>query len=200
MYLLDCLCLCCGFKVNQIYVDLFMYLIFVCFTGYQDCRFWDPINLYTGNTTTCLCLSQNKGLCFHSLLLLFSLRAFLLSWASRLVVVIMVCDIVSHCFCLILVKILTHQKVTWEISHFFHCSCISYAHWILMVYSEGGASWSWSYGSSIYNTKVVSSNPADGEVYSIQHYGINFVSDLWQVGSFLCLLRFPPPIKLTARI
>lgn len=103
----------CGFKVNQIYVDLFMYLIFVCFTGYQDCRFWDPINLYTGNTTTCLCLSQNKGLCFHSLLLLFSLCAFLLSWASRLVVVIMVCDIVSHCFCLILVKILTHQKVTW---------------------------------------------------------------------------------------
>ena len=37
--------------------------------------------------------------------------------------------------------------------------------------------------------KVVSSNPADGEVYSIQHYVINFVSDLWQVGSFL---RIPP--------
>ena len=39
-------------------------------------------------------------------------------------------------------------------------------------------------------TKVVSSNPAHGEVYSIQHYVIKFVSDLWQVGGFL---RFPPP-------
>jgi hypothetical protein len=27
-------------------------------------------------------------------------------------------------------------------------------------------------------TKVVSWNPADGEVYSIQHYVIKFVSDL----------------------
>jgi hypothetical protein len=31
-------------------------------------------------------------------------------------------------------------------------------------------------------TKVVSSNPAHGEVYSIQHYVIKFVSDLQQVG------------------
>jgi hypothetical protein len=28
-------------------------------------------------------------------------------------------------------------------------------------------------------TKVVSSNLAYGEVYSIQHYAIKFVSDLW---------------------
>jgi hypothetical protein len=27
---------------------------------------------------------------------------------------------------------------------------------------------------------------------------IKFVSDLWQVGDFLQVLRFPPPIKLTA--
>ena len=34
-------------------------------------------------------------------------------------------------------------------------------------------------------TTVVSSNPAHGEVYSIQHYAmITFVSDLWQVGGF----------------
>jgi hypothetical protein len=44
---------------------------------------------------------------------------------------------------------------------------------------------------------IVSLNPAHGEVYSIQHYVIKFVSDLWQVG---CFLRFPPPIKLTATI
>jgi hypothetical protein len=31
----------------------------------------------------------------------------------------------------------------------------------------------------------VSQNPAHGRVYSIQHYVIQFVSDLWQVGGFL---------------
>ena len=47
-----------------------------------------------------------------------------------------------------------------------------------------GPSWSWSYGSWIYNylqvqsvpitIKVVSSNPVHGEVYSIQQYVIKF--------------------------
>jgi hypothetical protein len=49
-------------------------------------------------------------------------------------------------------------------------------------------------------TRVVSSNPVHGEVYSIQHYVIKFVSDLGQIGSFLRVLRFPPPIKLTDTI
>jgi hypothetical protein len=40
-------------------------------------------------------------------------------------------------------------------------------------------------------TNVVSSNPVHGEVYSIQHNVLKFVS----VGSFLRELRFPPPIK-----
>jgi hypothetical protein len=39
-----------------------------------------------------------------------------------------------------------------------------------------------------------------GEVYSIQHYVIQFVSTLRQVGGFLWVLRFPPPIKLNATI
>jgi hypothetical protein len=47
-------------------------------------------------------------------------------------------------------------------------------------------------------TKVVSLTPVHGEVYSIQHYVIKFVSDLRQVGGFLSVLWFPPPIKLTA--
>ena len=34
-------------------------------------------------------------------------------------------------------------------------------------------------------TNVVSSNPANGKVYTIQHYVIKFVSDLRQVGGFL---------------
>jgi len=55
---------------------------------------------------------------------------------------------------------------------------------------------------NIYNLinithNAVSSNPAHGEVYLIQHYVIKFVNDLRQIGGFL---RFPPPIKLTATI
>jgi hypothetical protein len=34
----------------------------------------------------------------------------------------------------------------------------------------------------------------------VQHYVITFVSDLRQVGGFLRVLRFPPPIKLTVTI
>ena len=49
-------------------------------------------------------------------------------------------------------------------------------------------------------TKVVTSNPAHDEVYSIQHYVIKFVSDSRQVGGFLLVFRFPPIIKLTAMI
>jgi hypothetical protein len=39
-------------------------------------------------------------------------------------------------------------------------------------------------------TNVVSTNLVHDEVYSIQHYVIKVVSDLWQVGGFLRLLRF----------
>ena len=49
-------------------------------------------------------------------------------------------------------------------------------------------------------TKVVTSNATNGEVHPIQHYVIQFVYDLRQVGGFLRILRFPPPIKLTATI
>jgi hypothetical protein len=37
-----------------------------------------------------------------------------------------------------------------------------------------------------------------GSGRGVQHYVIKFVSDLRQVGGFLRVLRFPPPIKLTA--
>jgi len=54
---------------------------------------------------------------------------------------------------------------------------------------------------SLYITiNIVSLNPANDEVYSIQYYVIKFVVDLRQVGGFLMILRFPPPIKLTATI
>jgi hypothetical protein len=71
-----------------------------------------------------------------------------------------------------------------------------------------GSSWALSYGSWIYNylcnqclsTKVMSSNPIHGDVYSIQHYVIKFVSVLRQVGDVLQVLRLPPRIQLTATI
>jgi hypothetical protein len=53
---------------------------------------------------------------------------------------------------------------------------------------------------SLITTKVVSSNTVHGEVYSMQHYVIKVVSDLRQVGGFLRVLQFPPPIKLTTKI
>jgi hypothetical protein len=62
-----------------------------------------------------------------------------------------------------------------------------------IMHSEG-PSWLWWYGSWIYNylcnqtniqTKVVNSNSAHGEMYSIQHYVIKFVSDWQQIGGFL---------------
>ena len=35
-----------------------------------------------------------------------------------------------------------------------------------------------------------------GEVYSIQHYVIKFISDLCKVGGFRRLFQFHPPLKL----
>jgi len=49
-------------------------------------------------------------------------------------------------------------------------------------------------------TKVLSSNPINDEVYSIQHYVIKFVTDLRHVGGFLLVLRFLLAIKLTTTI
>jgi hypothetical protein len=43
---------------------------------------------------------------------------------------------------------------------------------------------------------VVSSNPAHGDVHSIQHYVIKIVSDLQQVNGFLWVLRFARPCFL----
>ena len=37
-------------------------------------------------------------------------------------------------------------------------------------------------------------------IFSIQHYVIKIVSDLQQIGGFLRVFRFPPPINLTATI
>ena len=66
-------------------------------------------------------------------------------------------------------------------------------------------SWRWSYGSWIYNypnnqcpSPLMLFEYRSGQ--GVQHYVIKFISDLRQVGGVHCLLRFPPPIKLTATI
>ena len=53
--------------------------------------------------------------------------------------------------------------------------------------------------TAIY-TKVMSSKTVHGEVYSIQHCVIKFISDLLQVDGFLRVLRFHSPLKLTVMI
>ena len=46
-------------------------------------------------------------------------------------------------------------------------------------------------------TKGVCLDPADGKMYSIQHYVIKFVSDFRKVNGFLRVSWFPPSIKLS---
>ena len=55
-------------------------------------------------------------------------------------------------------------------------------------------------GPDRITTKFASLKRAHGEVYSIQHCVIKFVSDLWQVSGCLQVLQFHPPLKLTATI
>ena len=71
------------------------------------------------------------------------------------------------------------------------------------VLCREGKSWSWSYGSFIttyaisdYHHQHCEFESRLGEVYSIQHYVIKFVSDLRQFGGFLRVLRFPLPKKM----
>ena len=95
---------------------------------------------------------------------------------------------------------------------FFYQSqmCKKNPHICRITYLKEGTrlSWSWSYASWITTTYAISAYHQwscefkfrSGEVYSILHYVIKFVSDLRQVGGFLRVLRFPPSIKLTTTI
>jgi hypothetical protein len=57
-----------------------------------------------------------------------------------------------------------------------------------------------NYAFSVYHNLSCEFESHPSEAYSIQHYVINFVSDLRQVDGFLRVLRFSPPIKLTGTI
>ena len=55
-----------------------------------------------------------------------------------------------------------------------------------------------TYAISVYHHWCCEFESRSGR--GVQHYVIKFVSDLRQVGVFLRVLRFPPPIKLTGTI
>ena len=78
--------------------------------------------------------------------------------------------------------------------------CHCYLYWGLRDRDRMVVELSTTLQSVHITTTVASSNPVHGEMYSIQHYVIKFVSDLRLVGGFLRGLRFPPPIKLTTTI
>ena len=54
------------------------------------------------------------------------------------------------------------------------------------------------YNIYMYGTYDILNISVHKELYSIQQFVIKFVSDLRQVGDFLRVFRFLPPIKLTA--
>jgi hypothetical protein len=81
-----------------------------------------------------------------------------------------------------------------------HSPCYSYSQGIIVVVIAWLLDLQLPVQSVPISSKVVSSSPDHSEVYSIQHYVIKFISDLRQVGGFLRVLRFPPPIKLTITI
>ena len=57
-----------------------------------------------------------------------------------------------------------------------------------------------TYAISAYHHERCEFKSRSGDVYSIQHYLIKFVSDLRQVGGFLLVFQFPLSIKLIATI
>ena len=88
-----------------------------------------------------------------------------------------------------------HSLETNNIFRFMHCFATIYTCYGLNLYLL----YILPMQSVPITTNIVSSKPVHVEVYWIQHV-IKFVSDLQQVCGFLWVLRFPPPIKLTAII
>ena len=101
--------------------------------------------------------------------------------------------------CLIVSRII---KIMFSNLTLFTCWVAAQTEWpgvVVVVVSYD--SWIYNYIQSVpIITKVVSSNPAHCELYSIQHFVIKFANDLPQVDGFLWVLRLLPLIKLTTTI
>jgi hypothetical protein len=108
----------------------------------------------------------------------------------------------------------TNPPQTWCFSHICICCTNNWFYWISVshiiyrskIFGVVVDVIVWSFGLQLpvqsvpIITNVVSSNPVIGELYSMQHYVIQFVSDLRQVGCFLRVLPFPLSIKLTSKV
>jgi len=82
----------------------------------------------------------------------------------------------------------------------FSSSCVAY---IYMLPVSLGCSYLIThsvFSNVYYGHKLLRRDQKSDEVYSIQYYVIKFLRDLRQVGGFLQVLMFPPPIKLTSTI
>jgi hypothetical protein len=82
-------------------------------------------------------------------------------------------------------------------SSVFHCS-LSLPLWYLRRFLSIVVGFTTTYAVSSYHHWCFEFESRSGR--SVQHYVIKFVSDLRQVGSFLRVHRFLPPIKLTATL
>jgi hypothetical protein len=82
-------------------------------------------------------------------------------------------------------------------SSVFHCS-LSLPLWYLRRFLSIVVGFTTTYAVSSYHHWCCEFESRSGR--SVQHYVIKFVSDLRQVGSFLRVHRFLPPIKLTATL
>ena len=118
------------------------------------------------------------------------------------------------CTCSIKQSFLEHWRFVFLNNLKWNCGNI----WVrnvlkILIYVDregvGGASWWWLYGSWICNylcnqclspLKLCSRSPFNVRYTRFQYYMIKFISDLRQVCGFLWVVRFPPPIKLTATI
>ena len=90
---------------------------------------------------------------------------------------------------------------------FRHCGVLCFHLYVYVIFTEGRrrrhrmvVGFIITFIMSAYQHWSCEFESRSDEVYSIQHYVTTSVSYLWQVGSFLRALRFPPSITLTATI
>jgi hypothetical protein len=130
------------------------------------------------------CRSLFVLLCFF-----FSPLCCLLFFDIRILITLLVSLNTSYLF-----SILSNILFFWTRSRFTAFSTSSSA----TGYDRMVVGFTTTYAISAYHHWCCEFQSRSGR--GVQHYVIKFVSDLRQVGDFLRVLWFPPPIKLTATI
>jgi hypothetical protein len=100
---------------------------------------------------------------------------------------------------IIIIEVMKSQfKLMW-----YYCWTVTYLHTSMYMRDRRGhdgmvVEFTTIYANSAYHLWCYEFESRSGR--GVQHYVIKFVSDLRQIGGFLRVLLFPPPIKLTATI